>query len=177
MGWQLVTVNASDVTDVAVTTLPGSAIAGRVVFENGEAPAAREMDLTITAADPDQTPFVGAASRADIHDDWTFRSPTSSAGPLRVARAPAGWAASRVIVNGLDAVDGYAVRRRAIAEDVQILMTNRITRLTGTVVDAARRGRLQRRSRSLVSGLEVSRWRARRRPAGSPSGLPAAPTS
>jgi hypothetical protein len=141
MGWQLVTVQASDVTDVAVTTLPGSTIAGRVVFENGEAPAAREMDLTITPADPDQTPFVGAASRADIHDDWTFEI-TDVIGPgrLRVARAPAGWAASRVIVNGLDAVDAvipFGAQSQSLT-DVQILMTNKITRLTGTVIDAGR---------------------------------------
>jgi len=141
MGWQLVTVNASDVADVAVTTLPGSRIAGRVAFEGGEAPSARDVDLTVSAADPDQTPFVGTPSRADIHDDWTFEI-TDVIGPgrLHMARAPSGWTVSRVIVNGLDAIDAvmpFGAQSQSLT-DVQILMTNRITRLTGTLVDASR---------------------------------------
>jgi uncharacterized protein (DUF2141 family) len=141
MGWQLATVNASEVTDVAMTMLPGSTIAGRVIFENGEAPSARDMDLTVAPADPDQTPFIGAASRADIHDDWTFEL-TDVIGPgrLRVARAPSGWSVSRVIVNALDAIDAvmpFGAESQSLT-DVQILMTSKITRLSGTVVDASR---------------------------------------
>jgi hypothetical protein len=139
MGWQLVTVNTTDVTDLAVTTLPGSRITGRVVFENGEAPSTRDVDLVVSPADPDQTPFFGAASRAEIHDDWTFEL-TDVIGPgrLRVARAPSGWTISRVVVNGLDAIDAvmpFGAESQSLT-DVQLLMTNQITRLTGTVTDA-----------------------------------------
>jgi hypothetical protein len=112
-----------------------------VIFENGEAPSAPDMDLTIAPADPDQTPFIGAASRADIRDDWTFEL-TGVIGPgrLRVARAPTGWSVSRVIVNALDAIDAvmpFGAESQSLT-DVQILMTNRITRLSGTIVDASR---------------------------------------
>ncbi len=140
IGWQLVTVGGSDITGVTVTTMPGSTVTGRVVFESGEPPATRTLEILPAPADPDQTPFFGAPSAADIHDDWTFEM-TDVIGParLRVSRSPAGWALSRLIVNGLDATDAvlpFGAESQSL-KDVQILMTNQITQLSGTVTDAS----------------------------------------
>jgi len=141
IGWQLVTVGGSDITGLTVATLPGSKITGRVVFDGGEPPATRALEILPAPADPDETPFFGAPSAADIHDDWTFEM-TDVIGParLRVSRSPAGWALSRIIVNGLDAIDAvmpFGAESQSLT-DVQILMTSTITRLTGSVVDTSR---------------------------------------
>jgi protocatechuate 3,4-dioxygenase beta subunit len=141
IAWQLVTVGGSDITGLTLTTLPGSTIAGRVTFEGGDAPATRTMEILPAPADPDQTPFFGAASAADIHDDWTFEM-SDVIGPvrLRVSRAPAGWTLARVIVNGLDATDAvlsFGTVDQSV-RDAQIVMTNQITRLSGIVTDSSK---------------------------------------
>jgi Carboxypeptidase regulatory-like domain len=141
IGWQFVTVSGADVTEVTVATLPGSTITGRVTFEGGDPPAARGLEILPAPADPDQTPFFGASSAADIHDDWTFEL-TDVIGParLRISRAPAGWTLARVIVNGLDATDAvmpFGTAAQSV-RDVQVVMTNQITRLTGVVTDSSR---------------------------------------
>jgi len=141
IAWQLVTVGGSDINGLTITTLPGSTIAGRVTFEGGDPPASRAMEILPTPADPDQTPFFGAASSADIHDDGTFEI-ADVIGPvrLRVSRAPAGWALSRVVVNGLDATDAvlpFGTPEQSV-RDVQIVMTNQMTRLSGMVTDSSR---------------------------------------
>jgi len=141
IGWQLVTVGGADVTDLTVATLPGSTISGRVLFEGGDPPPARAMEIVPAPADPDQTPFFGAPSGADIHEDWTFEL-TDVIGParLRVSRVPSGWALARVIVNGLDATDAvmpFGTSDQSV-RDVQIVLTNQLTRLSGNVTDARR---------------------------------------
>jgi hypothetical protein len=99
------------------------------------------LEILPAPADPDQTPFFGAPGAADIHDDWTFEL-TDVIGParLRVSRAPSGWTLARVIVNGLDATDAvmpFGTASQSV-RDVQIVLTNQITRLTGMITDSSR---------------------------------------
>jgi protocatechuate 3,4-dioxygenase beta subunit len=141
IGWQLVTVGGADVTDLTVATLPGSTVSGRVTFEGGDPPPARTLEIVPAPADPDQTPFFGAPGRADIHDDWTFEL-TDAIGPARlsVSRTPSGWALSRIIVNALDATDAvlpFGTSDQSL-RDVQIVLTNQVTRLSGNVADSSR---------------------------------------
>ena len=106
IGWQIVAVDGTDVVDLAVTTLPGSTVTGRVTFEGADAPKPTDVEIEMTPSDPDFTPFIGAPSRAEIHDDGTFEIEQVT-GPcrLRVTRAPAGWKLTRVIVGGVDAMN------------------------------------------------------------------------
>jgi hypothetical protein len=139
IGWQFVTVNGADVTDLAVTTLPGSTIAGRVTFEGPNEPRRRGLELTPTPADPDLAPFFGTPGSAEIHDDWTFEI-TDVSGPRRlsVMRAPSGWALKYVLVNGIDATDAvmpFGAETQSLS-DVEILLTSEITRITGSVRDS-----------------------------------------
>jgi hypothetical protein len=136
IGWQFVTVAGSDVTDVAVQTLAGSTIAGRITFEGGEPPKPGDIELSPVPSDPDLTPFVGGPVAADIRGDWTFEI-TSVSGPryLRVVRAPKEWVLKAVLVNGGDAVDtalSFGNSAQSL-KDVEIVLTDRATRLTGTV--------------------------------------------
>ena len=138
IGWQIVAVNGADVTDLAVTTRPGSTITGRVTFEGGEAPRPDQVELVMSPADPDLTPFFGTSAGAGVHDDGTFEI-EHAAGPGRlcVARAPSGWALQRVIVGGLEVTDA-ALSFGAESEslrDVEVVLTNRVTRITGRVTD------------------------------------------
>jgi protocatechuate 3,4-dioxygenase beta subunit len=136
IGWQFVTVGGSDVTDVAVQTLAGSTITGRITFEGADPPKPRDIELSPVPSDPDLTPFVGGPGSADIRGDWTFEI-TSVSGPryLRVVRAPKEWVLKAVLVNGQDAIDmplPFGNKAESL-KDVEIVLTDRTTTVSGTV--------------------------------------------
>jgi protocatechuate 3,4-dioxygenase beta subunit len=139
IGWQIVVVNGADVTDLAVKTLPGSTITGHVTFEGGNAPKADQVELVTSPADPDLTSFFGTSSSANVHEDGTFEiEHVTGPSRLRVARAPSGWALQRVIIGGIDATDAalsFGAESESL-KDVEIVLTNALTRMTGRVTDS-----------------------------------------
>jgi protocatechuate 3,4-dioxygenase beta subunit len=159
MGWQMVTVTAADVAEVAVTTLPGSTIKGRVTFDGAEAPQPRDVEIVPLPADPDQTPFFGTPSAADIHDDWTFEIDGAiGPGRLTVTRAPAGFVMKRVIVSGLDATDAVmplGVESQSVS-DVEIVMAHEEIRLTGSLTGA--NGAPASNAAAIVFADDRQRW-------------------
>ena len=139
IGWQFVTVSGSDVTDVAVQTLAGSTIAGHITFDGADRPKPGDIELSPVPSDPDLTPFVGGPGSADIKSDWTFEI-TSVSGPryLRIVRAPKEWVLKAVVVNGTDAIDTalpFGSRAESL-KDVEIVLTDRTTTVTGSVAEA-----------------------------------------
>jgi hypothetical protein len=138
IGWQIVAVNGADVTDLAVKTMPGSTITGRVTFEGGDAPKPDQVELVTSPADPDLMSFFGTSSSADVHEDGTFEiEHVTGPSRLRVARAPSGWALQRVIVGGIDATDAalsFGAESESL-KDVEVVLTNALTRMTGRVTD------------------------------------------
>jgi hypothetical protein len=142
---RFVTVTDADVTDLTLAMSAGSTISGRIVFDDGEAPATTDgFELTPLVSEPD---FVSLASdpvaRADVHDDWTFEMGGVS-GPrrLQVVHAPDGWMVKAIIVNGLDVTDEpmlFGTDDQSL-RDVAIVMTNRVSEIAGTVADGNGRG-------------------------------------
>ena len=134
IGWQFVAVSGTDVLDLPVTTLPGSTVTGRVTFEGGDAPRPSAIEIVMTPADPDFTPFFGAPSRADIHDDGTFEiEHVTGPSRLRVTRAPTGWALTRVLAGGGDATDAalsFGAESESL-KDVEVVLSNEVTRVKG----------------------------------------------
>ncbi len=136
--WRYVTVTGADVTGLAIQTMPGSTIAGRLTFEGPDVPAPTDVELTPVPADPDLAPFVGGSDRADIHDDWTFEI-TNVNGPrrLRVLRPPPGWSLKAILVNGTDVTDAvmsFGTRAESLS-DVEVVLTRQQTQVSGRVTD------------------------------------------
>jgi hypothetical protein len=136
--WQFVAVNGADVTGIIMQTATGSTISGRLTFEGG-VPNRSGIEIVPVPVDPDLAPFNSNAGSADIHEDWTFEINNVS-GPrrLRLERAPAGWTLQAVRVNGIDATDAVlnVGAKDQPLSDVEIVLTNRLTELSGSVTDA-----------------------------------------
>lgn len=137
---QFVTVNGADVPDLLLQATPGSTISGRVVFD-GEVPAnLTAFSVIPVRADLDRTPLSGGGiAQGEVAADLTFVM-SGIHGPRRLSldRPPAGWVLKSVLVNGIDATDAplpFGTDDDSIA-DVQVVLTNRLTELTGTATDA-----------------------------------------
>jgi len=139
---QFVTVNGADVTDVSLQASQGSTIRGRVTFE-GDTPPPRGVTIVPARADLDRTPLMnGSIAHGDVRPDLTFEV-SGIRGPRRLTldQPPAGWMLKAVLVNGIDVTDmplPFGSREQSLT-DVEIVLTNRMTELTGAVPDT--RGR------------------------------------
>jgi len=131
------TVNGADVTGLTIQTSAGSSIHGRVSFSTrdpAKTPNQRGVELTVIPVDPDTAP--SSVASADLHDDWTFdMRGINGERRLTLVRAPDGWTLERVRVNGIDATDRPIPFGRSDQSltDVEVVLTDRISELSGTV--------------------------------------------
>ena len=132
-----VAVDGTDVAGLTLQTSTGSSIHGHVTFDTRD-PSARpqphSLEISPVPADVDLAPRAYAS--ADIHADWTFDIRGVN-GPRRfqLVRAPAEWTLEDVRVNGVSVVDRPLPfgRREQSLQDVEIVVSDRVSELTGTV--------------------------------------------
>jgi hypothetical protein len=134
-----VVVDGTDVKDLVVPTSAGSSVNGRFVFtsrDTSKLPRPSAFELRPLAVDPDLAPQNVAT--AAIHDDWTFEM-SGLNGPrrLQLTHVAPGWALEEILVRGVDVTDralSFGRREQSLA-GVEIRLTDRVTTLTGAVVD------------------------------------------
>jgi hypothetical protein len=125
-----------DVTGLVVRTKPGATIRGRLLFDDdvpgGERPRPESMSIA-----PAFTATGGfLPSRSAIPEDWSFTlSDVVGEGVLRV-NGPEGWSLKRVVLEGRDVSDLPLDFDEYVDTPVEIHLTRRLTRLTGTAVGA-----------------------------------------
>ena len=155
-----VAVDGTDVTGVILQMSAGSSIKGRIRFERSadtKLPTASAIGLTPIPIDVDLAPTQVAS--ADVHPDWTFDIAGVN-GPRRLTlvRAPSGWMLKQILVNGIDATDRALAfgRRDQSLTDVDVVLTDRITELSGTVQDD--RGAPAPGANVVVFSTDRDRW-------------------
>jgi hypothetical protein len=151
-----VTVNGADVQDVLLQATSGSTISGRVIFE-GDGPAVQSLTINAMRADLDRTP--NSTPPGDVGPDLRFTM-AHIYGPRRLTlgRAPSGWMLKSVSAKGVDVTDmalPFGTEDQSLT-DVQVVVTSRITELSGTVVDA--RGDVSAGYTLLVFPVDRDRW-------------------
>ncbi|HTK28433.1 MAG TPA: carboxypeptidase-like regulatory domain-containing protein [Vicinamibacterales bacterium] len=155
-----VSVDGADVAGLTLQTSAGSAIHGRVTFEGADPskqPRPGEIDISPVPVDFDLSPQ--AVANADVHDDWTFdMSGINGPRRLQVVRAPAGWALADVRVRGISVLDRPLAFGRAdqSLQDVEIVLTDRVSEIAGTVVDSG--GTPAPGTRLVVFAADRDRW-------------------
>jgi len=165
---RFVSVNGSDVTGIDLRATAGSSITGRVMADDGAAFEARDVELLAVPTDYDLAPAGGASpTRANIVEGGSFEM-TGVHGPrrLRVTRTPHGWTLKAILLNGSDVTDktlSFGVKDQSI-KDVQVMLTNRLTKLTGFITDARARMQVVAFSTRRDAWDEVSRFAARTTP-------------
>jgi protocatechuate 3,4-dioxygenase beta subunit len=138
-GSTMVNVVDADVTDTVVHMSAGSSIAGRFTFDTydqTQPPARSALEFSPVSVDPDQTP--SSVASADITEDWTFTM-TGINGPRRLdlLRVPPEWMLKEVRVRGIDTTDRTIMfgRQDQSLTDVEVVLTDRVTDLSGRIVD------------------------------------------
>jgi hypothetical protein len=156
-----VSVNGTDVTDLVLHTSAGSSITGQFtfdVYDRSKTPARSAIELSPVPVDFDLSPPNNFAT-ADIREDWSFEIAGVN-GPrrLQLLRVPPGWALKEILVHAIDVTDlplPFGRRDQSVA-DVDVVLTDRISELTGTIADD--RGRPASGSSLTVFSPDRDRW-------------------
>ena len=156
-----VAVNGTDVTDLRLQTSFGSSITGRFTFDAldpTKTTKPSQFELAPIPSDVDLSPPDNWAT-AEIHADWTFEIAGLN-GPrrLQVLRTPPGWALKEIRLNGIDITDkplSLGGRGQSLT-DVDVVMTDRIAALDGTVADV--RAQPAPGSNIVVFSTDRDRW-------------------
>jgi hypothetical protein len=134
---QPLTVTGEDVTGIVLISGAGGSARGTIRFEGGDPPAAPPAMSALMAIDTSEVGLPMPAAGL-VKPDWTFEM-KGLTGRRKIAfnNPPAGWTLKSIIVNGTDVIDtGLEVAPGAEVADVEVLLTNRTTEVTGTVQDA-----------------------------------------
>ena len=159
-------VGERDIEGITIQATAGSAIVGRLTFRGATrdaAPPRAGIDIEAVPSDPDLAPLSGRAI-ADIRPDWSFVLAGIS-GPrrLEVTRTPPGWTLEAIRVRGIDVTDRpltFGTVAQSI-DDVEVVLTDRVTRVTGSVRD--RDGRTAAGATAIVFAPGRDRWYAQSR--------------
>jgi hypothetical protein len=127
-------------------------------FDRTKLPSPGEIIITAVPVDPDLSPSNGWAE-ANISSNWQFQIGGLS-GPRRLiaTRLPAGWTLEQIRVGGIDLTDRPLSFGRADQPltGVEIVLSDRISQLTGAVTDADNRP--VRGAHVIVFAADRDRW-------------------
>ena len=128
---------------------------------DGANPPEGPLSVGFVSADPDLTPFRGQGSQVvDVRNDGTFlMRALHGLGRLRVTNLRGGWALKSISVGGTDVTDTplpLGTKEQSL-KDVEIILTNQLTELRGTVADASGRP-LRGSAQVLVFSTDRERW-------------------
>jgi protocatechuate 3,4-dioxygenase beta subunit len=139
-----VTVVDGDVLDLTLQTSVGSSVSGTISFDNPDRttwPSLTAAELRARPVDLDASPATNVAT-ADVQADGRFTLAGLN-GPrrLHLARAPIGWMLKEIRVGGIDVTDQAIALGRAdqSLSDVEVVLTDRVSALYGTIADSGRR--------------------------------------
>jgi hypothetical protein len=129
-----VIVGEQDVTGLSIVTSPGAVARGRITFDEPASAPPGRVTLEVLPAAPVRDlvgrpfPTINADRTfevRDLHERNVFRLGLF---------VPDGWALSSVRIEGTDVTDsGYAFKPGETVNGVEVVLTRRLTRLTGSV--------------------------------------------
>lgn len=157
-----VSVASEDVTGLTIVTSPGSLAHGQAFFEAPPPDTLKpsEFVFIVTTMEP-ISPI--RARFVTLRDDWTFEARVhESPAVIRSTKMPEGWVLKAVMHGGVDVTDtGVEFRQGDSLDGIQLVITNRISRVTGVVNDE--RGRRARDYVVIVFAEDPARWSAQSR--------------
>ncbi len=153
-----------DVSNVRMALGPGAQLSGQVVFDATRSmPRADLTRILVSAPAIDGTMF-GGEPQGRVEPDGAFRLDSVLAGErfIRVDSLPEAWALQAVYYRGRDITDTpLDLEKGEQVRNIQLVLTDRITRLTGTVRDENREIVTDRTVVTLPSDVMLRRPRGR----------------
>lgn len=124
-------VGSDDLTGVSVATSKGGTIRGTVTADNNAKITTTNIQVSMQSMR--QTPG-GFQPRAQVGSSGAFElTGLIGAQLLRVDRLPEGWAVKSIRANGRDVTDTALEFRGSESASVQVVLTNRVSEVNGTV--------------------------------------------
>ena len=120
------TVLNDDVTGNTIVTGRPATLRGRFVVEAGVVGALPDALLVASAARPGGTVLASGSGTFELDD-------LSEPFALHVEYLPDGWGVKAIVVNGADVTDAKVDLAANQEAEAQVVLTNRLTRITGTV--------------------------------------------
>jgi hypothetical protein len=155
-GIERVTLDGED-RSVSIAMQAVRTVSGRVTVD-GETPAGLTAANLISAQSTVGAMAGVVSPRAVVAPDWTFKI-ENVPGPSRLrVRLPEGWAVKRVVRRGADITDAEWALSSDL-DDVEVVLTQRLTTITGVVRDAA--GRPTNAAALVVLADDPARWPVR----------------
>lgn len=141
-GQAAVEVRSGNVSDVSVQMLPGVAVSGRVVTDNGS-PLPADVRIRVRlAAPPSPVGASVALQPVDLNKDGTFRFETVGPGAYTLVVSLAGaetWMLKSMIHSGRNLqAEALDVADRQPIDEIVVTLTDRVTEISGQLLDQAR---------------------------------------
>ena len=132
-----VTVDGTDIPDLAVILSGGGTITGTVTFLPGGSPAPEITQVRIGAPSTDQGAF-GPQPNARVSKDGSFTLEGVFAGPhlIRPNGNTRGWSLKSVTINGRDVTDTpIDIRTGQTLSNVTVVFTDAVSEINGTITN------------------------------------------
>jgi hypothetical protein len=158
-GWLPLAVGGANVADLIVTVGPGTALRGKVVFDDSGAPPPKPTDLNVSPRPItfDSSPVGGGPPPSVTRADWTFEvSNLSGRRMVQVDVASPTWSLKELKRGNEDIADKPIDFDNGDVDDVQIVLTTRNPSIAGGVVDAD--GKVTGRYAVLIFAADQSKW-------------------
>jgi len=138
-GYQTFTVNGRDLDSLVVRVPAPRMLRGRITFDGDMSKLPRPADIQISPrpVNFESSPVGGGPAPVTIRDDWTFEVAAMSGLRAMIVNNRQGWILKRVMLNGQDVTDAALDFREHDVDGVEIVLTTRVSTVTGSVVDAA----------------------------------------
>jgi hypothetical protein len=137
-GWAPLTVGDADIADVVLKVTNGTTLRGRIVLDDSAAPPPKpdQVRVSTVPVEFDSAPVGGGPPPSETRADWTFEVAKQS-GMRRIfaSTSSPNWALKRIMRNGIDITDSPVDLREKDVEDVEVVLTPKVSRVTGGVSD------------------------------------------
>ena len=136
VGSVAVTVTGNDITGLTLVTSPGATASGRIVFERGTRPTFAPAALNAGTM-PVEFGIMPMGGGVRVRDDWTFEATGLSERRRFRVSPPQGWYLKSVLHENNDITDaGMDFKEGQQVAGIDIVLTQRVTELSGTVQDS-----------------------------------------
>ena len=153
-----ISVGTEDLKGVVVTATKGVRVSGRVVYEGGTPSEGLErMRISASAMDVGAAMMMGGMGSGRVTPQGTFEL-RGVFGRRRITAGPTpnGWTVKSVRVAGVDISEsGYEFGKEDVS-NVEVLLTNRVSVVTGTIKDA--KGELVADAAVLIFSADEEYW-------------------
>jgi 5-hydroxyisourate hydrolase-like protein (transthyretin family) len=137
-GWAPLIVGDSDLDNVVLKVTDGTFLRGKIVLDESAAapPTSQQVRVTAIQIEFDSAPVGGGPAPSETRPDLTFEvAKLSGLRRVFVNVSSPNWTLKKITLNDLDITDTPVDFRTKDVEGVEVLLTPKVSRITGTVSD------------------------------------------